>query len=115
MVMRGTGKSHLGKNQAAISSTPTKPVAEVECLRYGVRYSSTLEPVSEGWLGGVRRWEGMRVQWSQPRWIRRGEPNLISDWTIQVPASVTSGLQWVLQTRHNVRRLKAVASSLNSA
>ncbi len=29
-------------SQAAISSTPTKPVAEVEFLRYGVRYSSTL-------------------------------------------------------------------------
>jgi len=35
-------------SQAAISSTPTKPVAEAEFLRYGVRYSSTLEPVSEG-------------------------------------------------------------------
>ncbi len=29
-------------SQAAISSTPTKPVAEVEFLRYGVRYRSTL-------------------------------------------------------------------------
>ena len=29
-------------SQAAISSTPTKPVAELGFLRYGVRYSSTL-------------------------------------------------------------------------
>ncbi len=29
-------------NQAAISSTPTTPIAEVEFLKYGVRPSSTL-------------------------------------------------------------------------
>ncbi len=29
-------------SQAAISSTPTKPIAEAGFLRYGVRYSSTL-------------------------------------------------------------------------
>ena len=29
-------------NHAASSSTPTKPVAEVRFLRYGVRYRSTL-------------------------------------------------------------------------
>ena len=32
----------LANNQAAISSTPTMPVAEPGFLRYGVRYRSTL-------------------------------------------------------------------------
>jgi len=32
-------------SQAASNSTPTKPVAKVGFLRYGVRYSSTLLPL----------------------------------------------------------------------
>ncbi len=35
------------KCQAASSPTPTTPVAEAGFLRYGVRYRSTLEPVSK--------------------------------------------------------------------
>ena len=52
-----------------------------------------------------------------PKQLKKsGEPNLISHWPIQIPAaSVFRRPRRVLQTRHNVRRLKAVANSLNSA
>ncbi len=39
---KGGEEAIWANSQAAISSTPTKPVAEAGILRYGVRSSSTL-------------------------------------------------------------------------
>ncbi len=50
-------------NQAAISSTPTKPVAEVGFLRYGVRYSSTLPLLPVHYATSA----SFRIQTSIPR------------------------------------------------